>query len=235
MSKKKPLPDGNTLFVRMAEKLREKYPAAWRVFPDFRQPILRRQAVTELAARHNIPADFDLATPLNAALHLYYYSFAKRQSDPTHVQRKKYLEKVIEHAKELNALLSRMDSDMQFSIYEQWDYLSPHDDPPSKYRWCWRMYTDTRRLAAAAPLALSAMQPYTSADMAFRMLMDQLVDVYESATRKQVAGITKDPYGDVAYSQPIVRFFEESLRLAGIEKTNSAVGQALYSAIKRRR
>ncbi len=63
MPKKKPLPDGNTQSARMADKLRDEYPAAWRVFPQFRAPILSRQVVTDLAERHNISADFELETP----------------------------------------------------------------------------------------------------------------------------------------------------------------------------
>ncbi|GEM_PF-6578217 len=232
MPKKKPLPDGNTQSARMAEMLRDKYPAAWRVFPQFRQPILSRQVVTDLAARHNIPADFDLETPLDDVLKRYFFTAAKRHTEPAYVQQKKYLEEVIKHAEALNALLDRMDSDMQVSIYEQWDYCRPDDEPPSKNGWCWRMYTDTRRLAAAA---LRAMQPYTSADISFRRLTEQLLYIYESATGTPVSGITKSTYGDVEYEQPVVVFAEDVLRLADIEKTNSAVGQALYSAIKRRR
>lgn len=77
MPKKKPLPNSAGMYDDTAKEIRDKYPAAWRVFPQFRDPILNRKVVTELAKCHHIPADFDLETLLDDALKRYFYVYAR--------------------------------------------------------------------------------------------------------------------------------------------------------------
>ena len=218
----------------MARVLEEKYPAAWRQFPQF-SGSLRDQVVADLAKCHHIPADYDLKKPLEETLKRYFYVYARNQTALKHAQQKSYLQEAIERSTQLVECLDKMSADMEYGIYEHWEDIYPRRDneQPSKYRWRWRMLEDCRRLTGAARRALRAMPPYTGADEAFHTLIDELIHIYESATNKPITGITKNPYG-VEYSQPIVRFVEDCLQLAGIKKTNSAVGQALALAIKRK-
>ncbi len=64
----------------MARVLEKKYPAAWRLFPQFSEPVLSDQVVADLARRHHISAGYDLETPLDEASKRYFYLYANLDS-----------------------------------------------------------------------------------------------------------------------------------------------------------
>lgn len=235
MPRKKPLPDGRGLGERIGAVLRERYPAAWRTFPDGKEPILSGQAIAVLAERHKLPTGVDFRMRLNDALRRYFYADAQRRTELQYAQTKTYLQEVIDRATELRECLGKMAPDTEHAIYEQWDDIYPRKDdgPQSKYRWRSRIERDTHRLTTAARRALNRMPPYSSADRAFHALMNRLVELYESVTHRPVTGITKHSYADPPYSQPVVMFVVDCLSVAGIDKTNNAIGQAIALALKR--
>ncbi|HKF93876.1 MAG TPA: hypothetical protein VKB96_04595 [Gammaproteobacteria bacterium] len=237
MPKKKSLPDVHATGDKIEKELKSRYPAAYRAFQRPGKPIVSRQAVIELAQRHKFPDDFELAAPLDDVLQRYFYIYARERVEGKSAQQKKYLREVKGRAAQLRECLDKMSSDMQCEIHEHWNDIYPRADnePPSKYGWRRRMLDDARRLTAAAQQALRAKPTDTRLDKAFCTLMDQLLGLFESATRTRVTGLTRDPDDDVSYSDPPVKFVEDCLRLAGIRKSNSAVGQALAEAIKRKR
>lgn len=143
---------------------------------------------------------------------------------------------MIERSTQLKECLDKMSGDMEHGIYKQWNDIYPRGDneQPSKYRWRQRMLEDSQRLTAAARQALRIMATDTGAVQAFRTLMDQLLEIFESATNEPVTRMTKHDDDAVPYREPIVKFVEDCLGLASIVKSNSAVGQQLKAAIDRK-
>ncbi|MGH8503516.1 MAG: hypothetical protein ACREVE_13790 [Gammaproteobacteria bacterium] len=216
--KKKPLPDGRALAPTITD------------FPVDGGLVLSREDIDNLVQHHKLqrdrfPADDNLDNCLDDALQWY---FAGKRPRLGYAEQKSYLQEVIDRAAQLREALDRMGNDTAGAIHQKWLRRS------TRRGWHARMQADTRCLEQSARIAMAKMLSYSGVDFAFYLLLDRLIDIYECATGTVVTGITKDPVGDEPYTQPLVKFVEDCLSRAGIKKTNSAVGQSLRLAVKRR-
>jgi hypothetical protein len=182
------------------------------------------EAIKTLAMRYGISGTYSLYNVLTDAVNEYCATTTNKRLQH---YKKAYLEDIEKRAIELGDALARIDTELVSLLHKAWP------DVPDKYEWPARVQDDLSMLVQSANRAANEMPDpqWDGAIYAFDTLFDKLIDMYEKGSGIGATYWHEEP----EYRGAFVDFALEALHLAGIYKTNMAVGKELERKLASRR
>jgi hypothetical protein len=174
------------------------------------------EAIKILAMRYGISGSYSLYNVLTDAVDEYCATTTNKRLQH---YKKACLEDIEKRASVLGDALARIDTELVSLLHKAWP------DVPGKYEWPARVQADLRTLVQSANRAANEMpDPQCGGAIdAFDALFDKLIDMYEKGSGIGATYWHEEP----EYRGAFVDFAIEALHLAGIDKTNMAVGKEL--------